>query len=275
MMQAGAHSASPVALLRSLFANRTLIKRLIWREVSAKYKGSLIGIGWALLNPMLMLAVYTFVFSIVFKARWPGGAESKTEFALVLFAGLLAFTLFSECLTRAPHLIVGNVSYVTKVVFPLEILPVVSLGVAFFNWTVGFVIWVGFHLVFRGIPPLTILITPFALMPLMAIGLGVGWLFASLGTFIRDISQIVGVGVSVLMFLSPIFYPVAALPKDYQFLMTFNPLTIPIEQIRSVMMWGVIDDVHVFAAYCAVASLFMALTFAWFQKTRHGFSDVL
>ena len=174
------------------------------------------GLLWSFFNPVLMLAVYTFVFSVVFKARWAGGSDSKTEFALVLFAGLLVFNLFAECVNRAPGLILSNVNYVKKVIFPLEILPVVALGSAGFHFLISLVVWSIFYLLFFGIPPATILLLPLILIPLVLITLGISWLLASLGVYLRDVSQIIGVVTTVLMFLSPIFYPIVALPEEYR-----------------------------------------------------------
>jgi lipopolysaccharide transport system permease protein len=121
-------SVAPTEIARSLWRNRSLVRSLVQREVVGRYRGSFLGILWSFFNPVFMLLVYTFVFSVVFKARWGTASDSKTEFALVLFAGLLVFNVFAECFNRAPTLILSNVNYVKKVVFPLEILPWVTLG---------------------------------------------------------------------------------------------------------------------------------------------------
>jgi lipopolysaccharide transport system permease protein len=233
------------------------------------------GTLWSFFNPVLMLAVYTFVFSVVFKARWAGGGESNTEFALVLFAGLMSFNVFSESLMRAPSLILGNVNYVKKIVFPLEILPLVTLGSATFHFAVSLAVWLVFYLVFFGMPVVTILLLPLALLPLLLISLGACWFLASIGVYLRDVAQIVGALTTVLLFLSPIFYPIDALPHEYQVLMQINPLTSTLEQVRNVMIWG--QGLDWLNWMCqSIASLFVAWAgFAWFQKTRKGFADVL
>lgn len=268
-------SASPQEMFTSLCRNRALITTLVKREVIGRYRGSVIGIMWSFFNPVLMLAVYTFVFSVVFKARWSGGSESRTEFALVLFAGLLVFNLFAECINRAPSLILTNVNYVKKVIFPLEILPWVSLGSAMFHMLISLGVWFIFYLLFFGIPHLTALYIPFILIPLILMTIGLSWMLASLGVYLRDVSQIVGIATTTLMFLSPIFYPLSSLPPAYQPLLKLNPLTIVIEQARAVLIWGQHPDAISLGLYFLASAFLAWLGFFWFQKTRKGFADVL
>jgi lipopolysaccharide transport system permease protein len=150
-------SIAPTEMVNSLWRNRNLVRSLVHREVVGRYRGSFMGILWSFFNPIFMLLVYTFVFSVVFKARWNSGSDSKTEFALVLFAGLLVFNLFSECFNRAPSLILSNVNYVKKVVFPLEILPWVTLGSALFHAAISLIVWFCAYIFFIGIPSVTVL----------------------------------------------------------------------------------------------------------------------
>lgn len=235
----------------------------------------MLGTLWSFFNPLLMLLIYTFVFSVVFQARWKGGSGSKTEFAMVLFSGLLVFNVFSECLNRAPTLILMNVNYVKKVVFPLEILPLVSQGAAVFHGLVSFVVWFVFYVTFFGLPPVTAWLFPIIILPLMFLVLGLGWFLASLGVYLRDVSQFVGLLVTSLMFLSPIFYPVSALPEKYRSLMELNPMTPVIEQVRGVLITGQLPDWHMFSLQFAGSVVIAWLGFSWFQKTRKGFADVL
>lgn len=261
--------------MRTIFVNRSLIFSLIKREVIGRYRGSVMGILWSFFNPVLMLAVYTFVFSVVFKARWAGGTDSKTEFALVLFCGLMVYSLFSECVTRAPGLITGNVNYVKKVIFPLEVLPVVALGSAIFHFLVSLLVWVVFYLAFFGMPSVEIFLLPLVVFPLVMMTLGGSWLLASLGVYLRDISQVVGVITTVLMFLSPVFYPISALPEEYHPLMQISPLTFVVEQTRDVMIWG--KGIHWmdWSIQTLISIMIAWLGFAWFQRTRKGFADVI
>lgn len=267
--------ATPTEMLASFWRNRRLILVLTKREVLGRYRGSLLGLLWSFFNPLFMLVVYTFVFSQIFKARWSAGSESKTEFALVLLAGLIMFNLFAECINRAPGLILSNVNYVKKVIFPLEILPIVDLLSAFYHSLVGFLVWLAAYSVFFGLPHPSTLYLPLILLPFGLFILGLSWSLASLGVFLRDVGQIIGVVVMSLMFLSPIFYPATALPADYQRLLFLNPLTPVVELARDVLYWGKAPDFALLGVYWLVAMAISWLGFAWFQSTRKGFADVL
>jgi lipopolysaccharide transport system permease protein len=268
-------SVNPTELVRSVWQNRGLIKTLIQREILGRYRGSIVGIFWSFLNPIFMLLVYTFVFSVVFKSRWPGGGESKAEFALILFAGLIVFNFFAECINKAPTLILTNSNYVKKVVFPLEILPWVSIGAALFHSAASLFVWFAAYVVFIGLPNPTIVMFPIVCVPLMVATVGVCWWLASLGVYLRDAAQIVSLVTTVLMFMSPVFYPVSALPKEYAGFINLNPLTIIIEQARDVLIWNRWPDPLAVLLSFAVSALIAWLGFAWFQKTRRGFADVL
>ena len=230
---------------------------------------------WAFFNPVFMLLVYTLVFSVVFKARWSTASDSKSEFALVLFAGLIVFNLFAECIGRAPMLILSNVNYVKRVVFPLEILPWVTLGSAFFHAGISLLVWLAAYVAVIGLPHATVLWMPLVVLPLVLLTMGVSWALASLGVYLRDISQLIGIVITTLMFLSPIFYPVTALPADYQFLLFINPLTPVIQMTRDVLYWGKPPDFAVLGGSMAAAAALAWLGYAWFQKTRKGFADVI
>ncbi|MHA6236547.1 ABC transporter permease [Pseudomonas fluorescens group sp. PF-69] len=268
-------SATPRALVESLWRHRSLIKSFIQRDVLGRYRGSFMGILWSFLNPLFMLVVYTFVFSVVFKARWATGSDSKTEFALILFAGLMVFSLFAECINRAPGLILSNPNYVKKVIFPLEVLPWVNLGSALFHGAISLSVWLLAYVVFFGTPHLTALYLPFILLPLVLFIMGLSWALASLGVYLRDVAQFIGIITSTLMFLSPIFYPVTAIPERYRGLLYLNPLTPVIEQTRSALYWGATPDFAMLTGYTVITAIFAWLGFAWFQKTRKGFGDVL
>ncbi|QWA29944.1 ABC transporter permease [Pseudomonas sp. RC3H12] len=269
-------SASPMAMLGDIWRNKGLVYALAKREVIGRYRGSYLGMLWSLFNPIFMLAVYTFVFSIVFKARWgTSGSGSQTEFALILFTGMIVFGFFSECISRAPSLVVSNANYVKKVVFPLEVLPVVTLAGAFFHLVISLVVWLVFYIVSFGLPHATSLLFPLVLLPLIFFVLGLAWFLASLGVFLRDVGQIVGILITALMFLSPIFYPIAAIPERYRYLINLNPLTHFIEQTRDVLVWGTVPEVGYWLVSLLASLAFAWLGFAWFQKTRKGFADVV
>lgn len=269
------YSIAPKTLLINLWQYRQLILSLVRREVVGRYRGSFLGILWSFFNPVFMLAVYTFVFSVIFKARWSVGSESKAEFALVLFAGLLIFNLLAECINRAPTLIQANSNYVKKVVFPLEILPLVVFGAAFFHAIISFLAWLIFSFFVFGLPPVTLLLFPVVLIPLIFLILGLSWFLASLGVFLRDIAQVVGLITTTLMFLTPIFYPIAAIPGKYRPLIYSNPLTFIIEQARNLLIFGIFPDWLPLGLLTVLTFIFSWFGFAWFQKTRKGFADVL
>jgi lipopolysaccharide transport system permease protein len=274
------HAAQPtslVALGKSLWRNRQLIVQMTKREVVGRYKGSAMGLAWSFFNPVFMLVVYTFVFSEIFKSRWGGvgGNDSKTQFAVLLFVGLIVLSLFSEVLNRAPGLIVYNVNYVKKVVFPIEILPVVAMGATLFHALISLVVLLAAFALFNGYLHWTAVFTPFVLLPLIILTLGLAWMLASLGVFLRDIGQTIVIITTVLMFLSPVFYPVTAVPEGLRPFIMANPLTFIIEQAREVLIWGHQPDWMGLGVYTLAATVVAWAGYAWFQKTRKGFADVL
>lgn len=268
-------SASPLEMLASQWRNRELIMASTRREVLGRYRGSVMGIFWSFFNPLFMLAVYTFIFSVVFSARWGSGSESKTEFALVLFAGLIMFNLFADNINRAPGLVLANVNYVKKVIFPLEILPTVTLLSTLFHGLISLTVWLLAYLIFFGAPHPTVLYLPLIVLPFVLFILGLSWGLASLGVYLRDVSQFIGVITTMLLFLSPIFYPATALPGAYRDWLYLNPLTSVIEQTRDVLFWGKHPDFVLLGLYWLATAAVACLGFAWFQKTRKGFADVL
>ncbi len=234
------------------------------------------GLAWSFFNPIFMLAVYTFVFSVVFKARWGvSGGESKTQFAIVLFVGMIVSGLFSEVLNRAPGLIISNVNYVKKVVFPLEILPIVSMGATLFHSLVSLIVLLIAFVFFNGFLQWTALLVPLVLLPLVILTVGLAWVVASLGVFLRDVGQTINIITMVMMFLAPVFYPVTAVPEKYRFFIMANPLTFIIEQSREVLVWGHLPNWMGLGIYTLVAVGIAWIGYAWFQKTRKGFADVL
>lgn len=270
------HSTSFAALFHALWRNRYLIRQMTTREVVGRYKGSVMGIAWSFFSPVFMLAVYTFVFSEIFKARWGGGTqESKTQFAVILFAGLIILNIFSEVLNRAPSLISSNVNYVKKVVFPIEILPVIAMAAALIHGMISLVVLLAAYLIFNGFIQWTAIFIPFVLLPLIILTTALSWFLAALGVFLRDVGQTIGLITTVLTFLSPVLYPVTAVPERFRPFIMANPLTFIIEQAREVLIWGHYPDWTGLAIYTGVALLVAWAGYAWFQKTRKGFADVL
>lgn len=274
------HAAQPTSLIalgKSLWRNRQLIVEMTKREVVGRYKGSAMGIAWSFFNPVFMLVVYTFVFSEIFRSRWGGvgGDDSKTQFAVVLFVGMIVIGFFSEVINRAPSLILSNVNYVKKVVFPLEILPVVAMGAALFHCFISICVLLSAFVLFNGYLHWSVVFFPLVMFPLVILSMGLSWMLASLGVFLRDVGQTVGIITTVLMFLSPVFYPVTAVPVRFRSYIMANPLTFIIEQARSVLIWGDSPSWGGLFIYTLFAIGVASAGYAWFQKTRKGFADVI
>lgn len=222
-----------------------------------------------------MLAVYTFVFGVVFQARWNIANNSRVEYALILFSGLIAFNIFAECVNKAPRMVVDNSEYVKKVIYPLEILPIIALGESIFYAAVSLLVWLAAYLALFGLPHLAILTLPIVLAPLCLFILGICWALAALGVYFRDISQFINILTTGLLFLSAIFYSLSSLPKTYQIILRINPLTTFIDQLRNVLFLGKLPDGYILLIQYFLTILVCYFGFVIFQKTRKGFADVL
>lgn len=267
---------NPLHTFRNLYHHRNLIRQFAWRDFIGKYKGSFLGVIWSFVTPLMMLAVYAFVFSVVFKAKWtPNSDSSNVDFALILFCGMTVFNIFGETINRAPTLILGYPNYVKKVVFPLEILPVAALVTSILNAGISLAILIPANLIFNFTVSKTTFLFPLILVPLVAFTLGLAWFLASLGVFIRDIGQPVGVIVTMLFFLCGVFFPLSALPEKYQFLMRFNPLTMVLEESRKTLMWGQYPDWTWLVIASLVSFVIMQMGYAWFMRTKRAFADVI
>lgn len=267
--------AGPLHLVRTLWQYRQLISVMIVREISGRYRGSIMGLAWSFFNPVLMLAVYTFVFSEVFQSRWPGQDNGKGGFAILLFTGMIVHGLFAECANRSPSLIVSNGNYVKKVVFPLEVLTVVTVGAALFHSFISLMVLLAAQLILTQQLHWSAVFLPLVLLPLLIATLGFSWLLAALGVYLRDIGQVITVLTTVLLFLSPVLYPVAALPQAYQSWLKLNPLTYIIEESRNVLLFGQPPQWGSLGLAMLVALLIATAGFWFFQKTRKGFADVI
>ncbi len=272
------NAISPTALLRAMHTHAPLLRRMVRRDVSMRYSGSAFGLLWSFITPLLMLAVYTFVFGIIFKARFgtsPTEDENTATFAITLFCGLIIHQLMGDIITRAPSIILQHTNYVKKVVFPLEILPVMVCGSALFHFCMNLTVLIAAILIIEHTLPLTALYVPLILLPFMLMLTGASWVLASLGVYLRDIGQIMGLISTLLLFLSPIFYPASSLPEEFRHLLYLNPLTYVIEMMRGALLHGHAPDWHIFALATSVSAIFAWAGYAWFQKTRKGFADIL
>ncbi len=260
----------------SLLKNRRLIARMTKRDVIGRYRGSIMGLTWSFLNPLIMLAIYTFVFSVVFEARWGAdGATSKSDFAILLFVGMMMHGLFAECANRAPSLVLENVNYVKKVIFPLEILPWMALGSALFHALISLLVLLLAQLILNQSLPWTVVLFPLVVLPLLLAAMGFAWFLAATGVYVRDVGQITAIFTTALLFLSGVFYPISSLPQEYQRWVRLNPLAYLIEQSRNVLIYGRLPDFLELSLYLAGSLLVAWLGFVWFQRTRNGFSDVV
>lgn len=262
-----------------LIKNKFLILELSKRDILLSYRGTIVGVAWTLINSLVMLTIYTFLFSFIFKARWGGkeidGSGSIVCFSMVLFSGLIIYNFFIEILTRSPSIIVGNVNFVKKLVFPLHILAYIVVSRALFNFFINFfVLIVGNLIVSRNFHATTLLF-PFILFPLIFYSLGVAWLVSSLSVYLRDLTYIIQSLTICLLFLSPVFFPVAVVPEKIRFLIYLNPLTTFIEQFREIFIYGKNIQGYGLLIQSALGFAFMCFGYWVFSKLRRGFADVL
>lgn len=267
---------NPILLARNLWRHRDLIVQLTRREIEGRYRGAYLGMLWSLAHPLLMLSVYTLVFGVIFQSRWPQArTDSLVDFALILFAGLSAYSCFSETVGRSSGVIVSVPNYVKKVIFPLEVLPISILGAALFHMLISVGVLLVVHLLVGGGLPWTIILLPLVSLPLIFLSLGLAWFVASLGVYIRDIGQAVGIVLQVTFFLTPIFYSIEIIPEPFRTLVLFNPMAPVTENFRRVLLWGQLPSFPGTLWWILGTGAMMMLGYAWFMKTRKGFADVL
>jgi len=264
----------PTSPFRVLWNNRALIRRLVARELQARYRGSMLGLGWAVVMPLGMALMYTFVFGSILKTRW-GGIDGSTEsFAAFMLSGLVLHQFLGESIGRAPSLVLENQNYVTRVVFPLEVLPAVIVGVGSVGAAIGLALLLALTTVVSGLPPATALLAPLVLMAMVPILLGLVWMMAAVGVFVRDLGQIMPVALSVLFFLGPVIYPRSSVPAPFDTLIVLNPITIPIEATRA-LIFGHPFPVEAALIYVGASLVICWIGFALFARLRRAFADVL
>lgn len=251
-----------------------LIAELVRREFSGRYQGSLGGVLWALIHPLFLLSIYTLVFGVVLKTRWDGGGGTF-GYALYIFAGLIVFNAFSECLIKAPAMVVGNQNFVKKVVFPLEILPLVSAIVALLHATIGIAVWFLCCMVFFGMPKMTALFFPMIFIAMLPLLLGIGWIFSALGVMLRDTGQIVGIISHVFLFVTPIFYSAESMPEPLRSILIWNPLTLLVGWIRDLLLIGNLPGATGIFIYMAFSIVFAYGSLYFFRRVRPLFADLL
>jgi homopolymeric O-antigen transport system permease protein len=266
----------PVRVTADLIKNRQLIWQFLQRDISIRYRGTFFGIFWSFLSPLLMLTVYLFVFGFIFKSRFGGDHdEGPLEFGLALFCGLNLFNLFAEVVVRSPSLILQYPNFVKKVVFPLQILPVVATGTAVFHCLVAFApLAVGLVLAHHRVP-FTILYLILFLVPLTLASCGASWLLSALGVFFRDIQPVLTAAITILMFMSAIFYPLNAIPEAWRGVIALNPMVHLIENARAAIIWGATPNWLIYFVLLAGSLLVFLGGYFVFDRSKSAFADVL
>jgi lipopolysaccharide transport system permease protein len=267
---------NPFHIIRHLWRHGNLIKQLTRREIFMRYKGSFLGFAWAFIHPLMMLTVYTFIFSVIFQAKWGVTSdEGRLGFALALFTGILTFNIVGEVANASPHLIIHHPNYVKKVIFPLEILPVVHLLSTLAHALLGMgILTLGFAFTSYRLNG-TLLMLPLVWLPVIFTSLGLGYFLSSLGVFIRDLGPSVGVLVNMLLFLSPIFFPISSVPESLKIYCQMNPIAIFVEDARRVVLWGQYPDWPWFFAGAGFSLILFVLGFIWFMRSKSAFADVM
>lgn len=263
-------------MFTDLMTHRYLFLQMLKRDVEARYRGSQLGFLWAFMYPIMMLLVYTFVFGMVMRVKWGVEGHENIDFGLILFAGLLCHGLMAEVIVGATGLITGNSQYVKKVVFPLQILTLVSVANALFHMLLGLLILIVIFLVSGNTLYWTVLLAPIVIAPLLIFLLGASWFVSVLGVYVRDLSQVIGVLMTMLLFLGPIVYPFSSVPEQIKpYVLWLNPLTIIVEQLRAVVLFGNLPDWHLLGIYTVFAFLMLFAGMWFFKRTRDGFADVI
>ncbi len=264
-----------LAPYRVAVRNRSLLWQFVKRNIAVRYRGSMLGLVWSFVQPLMMLCVYTFVFSVVFQARWDVKLTDKGAFAIIMFCGMALFNIFSESVSLCCGVITGNPNFVKKVIFPLEILPLTQTIASFILGTVWILLLFLGVIFIYGKLSFTMLLLPLVLIPLFLFTLGICFFVASLGVFVRDTSYAVQVILQVLFFMTPIFYRIEAIPPQYRWPLQINPLTTLIEQARRVFIFGTLPDWKFLGIGFLVSLIVLQLGFVWFCRTKKGFADVL
>ena len=267
--------SGPFAPILAVWRQRQLFRRMVYREIEQNFRGSALGKAWAIIGPLFMLSLYTVAFGFVIRPHWQSSVASPSEVALIYFSGLIVFSFFVDCLTRAPTLMFEHITYIKKMVFPLEILAWVVVGGAIFRLTVGLAILATFYLATQGLPPPAVLAIPFLLALLSLFAVGMIWLLSAVAVYLRDIRHMIIVLMPAFMFLTPIFYPLSSVPATAKPFFYSNPLTFIIEGVRQALFSGLWPNWLGFVGYMLAAFLFNWLAYTAFTKLRAGFADVL
>ena len=253
-----------------------LLFSLAGRDFKLKYRESVLGAIWAVLVPLVMLGLYTAVFSTIFSARWGGKpVVNKVDYSVILFVGLIVYGIFADTIARAPSVILSNPGFVKKVVFPLEVLPGVGLLSALYNAGMECVALLIFMCFSSFGLHLEMLLFPVVLIPFLMMVYGLALIFASLGVYIRDFDQFAGLLTRVMMYIMPVLYPATIFPEPWRSRMEANPMAVFVEQMRELMLFGHQPNWSQLGIASAWSVVILAFGCFWFQKTRKAFADVI
>jgi lipopolysaccharide transport system permease protein len=251
-----------------------LIKSFAKRELLGRYKGSALGIAWAVLTPVVMIAIFTFIFAGIFGARF-GTSDSHWDYALYLFCALLPWSMFQESVQQSANTIVVHSNLVKRVVFPLETLPAAHVFAALGNQLFATIALLVATIIVRQRLDLTVLWLPALLIPQLLFALGAAWLVASLGVFLRDITQGITLLLMAWMYLTPIIYPESIVPERFRALINFNPFTSLVRSYRRIFLDGAAPDWRGLVYFTALAFILFLFGYWWFARTRKSFADVI
>jgi lipopolysaccharide transport system permease protein len=266
---------SRASSLSHVWLNRHLLGMMTARALNARYKNSLMGVAWLIIYPLIKLSMYTFVFHRILNVKWGAQEQTGPQFALYIYIGMIAFNVFTETMLAAPHVILAHRNMIKKIDFPIEILPWVHFCTAVCDSLISFGIWLLAYFIINGVPPITVLLLPIIFLPFLLIIMGLNWMIAASSVFVKDVNQLVQVCASVLLFISPIFYPLSAVPSFLHPVILLNPLSLEIEMLRSILLDGVIPSMSFYAAYLTVGLVIYYLGYRSYKAVQDEFADVL
>lgn len=278
-MSSASYASRPGSLLAepflSIWRNREIFRRVVTRDVLSSFRGSVLGLSWLVVVPLTLVAIYTFVFGAVLKSSWAVTTHTPYEVPLIFFTGLIVFGFFMEIISRAPNFIRDNKTYVTKIIFPVDILCWVLVGTALFKFCVNLVLLLVAVLIVTGGLPLRALLIPVLMLPFVLLTAGIGWILAAIGAFIRDLSHALQAVGPIIMFMSPIFYAASQVPEAFRPIFYANPLTFLLEGMRGLLFFDQTFSLQAYLVYCLVALAVFLFGYAFFQRLRPGFADVI
>ncbi|MDP3898680.1 MAG: ABC transporter permease [Mesorhizobium sp.] len=259
----------------SLWRHRELFRRVLVRDIQSSFRGSVLGLAWIVVIPLTLVAIYSFVFGSILNSSWAIQPRSPYEVPLIYFSGLMVFGFFMETITRSTTHIRDQKTYVTKIIFPVDILCWVLVGTALFKFFVNLVLLLTFITLLTGAFPVKALLLPLLMVPFVLLTVGLAWILAGVGAFIRDLSHALQALGPVIMFISPVFYAAAQVPEAARPFYFINPLTFMLESVRGLLFFDQAFSLQGYLAYSAAALVVFSFGYAFFQRLRPGFADVV